>query len=478
MKRMLSLLLLTAMTAALLTGCAAAPASAPAAATPEIAPLASPAEAEAAAVTRAPEEAFAACIEAQAFAVAMAYEEGGYFEGVTALDPAFLWDATGWYAAWLCRTEGIDLLTMEQIRSFQRSLGNWNDEEPPLNWLKYGHNLRVLRGADGTENYDFSGHKARLDETLGQTLEFLLDAPEEPDAAVTLRRHYSLNAVDERVYSLSFSRNRDPGSAFRYCLQNVILPARAPAMDAALDFTWAELTAANSLKNILSLYPAVKITNSYNEELPLWIFRRGGALCILSAGQDYATGQTHGCFFDYERTAEGVMRARISSFSPEAGDETARDGFVSGYLSGAAVVQLDRVDGDLVRTHVTFTGDWLQDMAIDRGTLVLRELSHRIDEETPAVVNRFTYTEQPPAFSFLDGWERPLRKVTLVWESYYGGEHQVRTETVQLPDDWEYIPWEGRWGDYTIYMNEGYTIPYFYPGDGVDYTLYLTTAKG
>ena len=117
-------------------------------------------------------------------------------------------------------------------------------------------------------------------------------------------------------------------------------------------------------------------------------------------------------------------------------------------------------------------------MAVDRGTLVLRELSHRIDEETPAVVNRFTYTEQPPAFSFLDGWERPLRRVTLVWESYYGGEHQVRTETVQLPDDWEYIPWEGRWGDYTIYMNEGYTIPYFYPGDGVDYTLYLTTAKG
>ena len=40
------------------------------------------------------------------------------------------------------------------------------------------------------------------------------------------------------------------------------------------------------------------------------------------------------------------------------------------------------------------------------------------------------------------------------------------------------FPWEARWGDYTIYMNEGYTRPYSYPGDGVDYTLWLTTAKG
>ena len=59
-----------------------------------------------------------------------------------------------------------------------------------------------------------------------------------------------------------------------------------------------------------------------------------------------------------------------------------------------------------------------------------------------------------------------------------GGAWTAGAETVELPADWEYIPAEGRYGDYTIYMNEGYTQPYFYPGDNVDYTLYLTTAKG
>ena len=89
-----------------------------------------------------------------------------------------------------------------------------------------------------------------------------------------------------------------------------------------------------------------------------------------------------------------------------------------------------------------------------------------------------SYPDALPDFSFLDGWDKPLREVTGIWEDFYDGDVHVRTETYELPGDWEFLPWEGRWGDYTIYMNKGYTRPYFYPGDGMDYTLYLTTAKG
>ena len=68
--------------------------------------------------------------------------------------------------------------------------------------------------------------------------------------------------------------------------------------------------------------------------------------------------------------------------------------------------------------------------------------------------------------------------MNLIWEDWYNGGPHIRRETIAVPADWEYLPWEARWGDYTIYMNEGYTQPYSYPGDGVDYTLWLTTAKG
>ena len=76
-----------------------------------------------------------------------------------------------------------------------------------------------------------------------------------------------------------------------------------------------------------------------------------------------------------------------------------------------------------------------------------------------------------------------MRTVTTVWEDYVPGdgesfERTERTEFARIPADWEYLPYEARWGDYTAYANAGFTEAYSYPGDGVDYSLYLTTAKG
>ena len=222
----------------------------------------------------------------------------------------------------------------------------------------------------------------------------------------------------------------------------------------------------------------MKIRNTYDDGMPLWIFERDGTLCILRGNDNYVSGQYRGCYFEYQRCADGKMRAVVSGFDPAAGNLDERDEYISEYLEGASIILLDSVEDDLIRTHFTFVGDWLQDVAFDRGTLVLREMRHQIDETFDPIVNTFTYDEQPPAFPFLDGWDRPLRHVTLVWEDWYDGGPHVRRETVELPADWEYVPTEGRYGDYTIYMNEGYTQPYFYPGDNIDYTLYLTTAKG
>ena len=103
----------------------------------------------------------------------------------------------------------------------------------------------------------------------------------------------------------------------------------------------------------------------------------------------------------------------------------------------------------------------------------------RIDEETPPIVTGFFYGATPPEAKYLDSWKGPMRHITLHWEDWRSGGPSLRTETVEVPADWEYLPWEARWDDYTIYMNEGYTKLYAYPGDGTeDYELYLTTAKG
>ena len=417
---------------------------------------------------------FAPAVEAQAFAVSMAYHEGGFLDGVTPLDPAFLWEASGWYAAWLCRTEGTDLLTEDLLRDFQRSLGVQNPPDTPDT-----PDIRILQSSDGARLYDFTGYKLRLDARLGQTLSFSLDAPAPFEAAVSIREYFSAGASGERRYTLRFALNRSAGSAFRYSLVNAEAEDPGPVWDPALDFTWDELIAANSLKNIFSLYDSVRIKNSVASVMPIWLFYRDGKLCILRTEENYVEGEYNGCWFFVEPGEDGVMRPRIAGFDEQCGDSEFRDDFVSNYLYGAAIVDLDRVDGDLTRLHVTFMGDWLEDAAVDRGGLFLRETVSRVDGETAPIVTGFFYGETPPEAKYLDSWKGPMRHITLHWEDWRNGRPHTRTETVTVPADWEYLPWEARWDEYTIYMNEGYTRPYAYPGDGTDdYELYLTTAKG
>ena len=418
--------------------------------------------------------AFASAIEGQAFAIAMAYHEGGFFDSITPQDPALLWEASGWYAARLWRPEGTALLTEDMLRDSQRSRRVGEAQSVPDTG-----DIRVLQSSDGTQLYDFQGYKTRLDEKLGLTLSFELDAPAPFDAELTIRQYFSADAAAGRRYSLRFALNRRAGSAFRYSLQNVTAEDVGPVMDPALDFDWDGLLAANSLKNIFSMYQSVRIQNSVEGIMPIWLFYRDGKLCILRTSENYIEGEYNGCWFFVEPGEDGVMRPRIAGFDEQCGDSEFRDNYVSNYVYGASVMNLDRVDGDFTRMHVTFVGDWLEDVAVDRGLLLLREMVSQIDDETPPIVTGFFYDETPPEAKYLDSWKGPMRHITLHWEDWREGSPSLRTETVTVPADWEYLPWEARWDDYTIYMNEGYTKLYAYPGDGTeDYALYLTTAKG
>ena len=416
----------------------------------------------------------ASAVEAQAFAISMAYHESGFFDTVTPHDPALLWEACGWYAAWLWRTKGVDLLTEDMLRDFQRSLGVQAPPDAPDT-----PDLRVLQSSDGATLYDFQGFKTRLDEKLGLSLSFTLDAPAPFDADVTIRQYFSIDAAAGRHYSLRFGLNRSAGSAFRYSLQNVTAEDVGPVWDPALDFDWDGFLAANSLKNIFSMYDSVRIQNSVEGIMPIWLFCRDDKLCILRTSENYVEGEYNGCWFFVEPGEDGVMRPRIAGFDAQCGDSEFCDNYVSNYVYGASVVDLDRVDEDLTRMHVTFVGDWLEDVAVDRGLLLLREMAGSVDEETPPIVTGFFYGETPPEAAYLDSWKGPMRQITLHWEDWVDGGPRVRTETISVPADWEYLPWEARWDEYTIYMNEGYTKPYVYPGDGTDdYELFLTTAKG
>ncbi len=428
------------------------------------------------------EDAFTAAVGPQAFAVTMAAWLGG---DIASDDPLFLWDAAGWYAAWLYRTEGCDLLSPEEIGDFLCSLGG--DGAPmPEGWEDYGV-VRVLRSRDGSELYDFVQHKTEIDAMLGvDTMVSFVDSG--ADCLTTiLSCYYEDDLSAEWMYRLRFERAED--ELFPYHLSSVLLLDRGPQMDAALDFSWNELLAANTLGNVLAHYPAVRIgvSSELGEDDGLsgtWLFESGGAFARVSYGEDYTGGEYRGCYFELEKTEDGAERVRVGHIEEEEEENAFLGSYLTDYLKDVVIVTLEQEEDDLIRLVCTFRGGYRERISIDRGTLVLREIDYSSGDMLPPSVTSFDYMKPAPVYPFLAGWEGPLRTVTTVWEEFrentetHEWEPVVKTCFDRLPADWEYLPYESRWGEYTVYMDEGFTKPYAYPGDGADYTLYLTTAKG
>ena len=75
---------------------------------------------------------FADEVRGQSFAVAMTYWDSGYGIETAPSEPEFAWDALGWYAAWLYRTEGLDLISADAADAFLETLGCTELELDPV----------------------------------------------------------------------------------------------------------------------------------------------------------------------------------------------------------------------------------------------------------------------------------------------------------------------------------------------------------
>ena len=401
-----------------------------------------------------------------------------YTDRICPWEPYFAWDATGWYAALLYRVEGIDLLPQSTVDEFQRSLG----VEAPIGeanvWLGDG-GPRLLRSADGSVNYDFAFHKQRLDELLGVELEFSVEGGPGLTETVTVRQHFDLRTAADRRFILTFEENGDPAGTFRYRITDLSVPEDVPEVDPNLTFDWELLTEQNRLSKILSMYPAVRIySRTYNPDDSTWLFLHGKDPVMISEAYGNVTGQFRTCYFELGQSTDGKVRPQVGSFEENAVILQNLENYILGYFDGPAVMKLDRIEGDLIWADAVYRSGYRQKLAFDRGTLVLREVMSLNDDGEVGNITVFDYSSAPDAYRFLDSWDMPLRTIEVVWETYSGTERQLRRENVRLPADWEYLPFECRWGEFTAYTNELCIGDYQYPGDGAGYLLFLTTVKG
>ncbi len=422
------------------------------------------------------EASFADSVAGQAFAVAMASYELSRYDPLPPADELFAAEAAGWYAAWLRRTQGVDLLTEAEVLDFERSLGCDPACAVPQYWQEV--QVRVLQSSDGTAYLDFAQHKQRLDDTLGRTMEIRIQGAGENAVCLTLIRHLSTGDTASYPYILRFEPG-DDAAAFAWTLAELTCPPHGAQLDPALTFDWDLLLAQNELDTLLGIYDCIRVENEFAPDMPTWLFRRDGrAIALTGDGESYVSGEYRGCSFVREADDKGVMRTRVSFIHDSPDGEDYNNGWLTNWLDGIAVLTLDSVGDGVIRGRGVTEWDSSLTLTLDYGTLALQELNSYSESGERLSGVEVHYDAALPDFSFLDAWDGPLRKVTVVREDWRGGGQSVSTTVYELPADWEYLPWEGQYGEDTIYMDEGYTRPYAYPGDGQDYTLYMTTAKG
>lgn len=69
------------------------------------------------------------------------------------------------------------------------------------------------------------------------------------------------------------------------------------------------------------------------------------------------------------------------------------------------------------------------------------------------------------------------RTVTFIYNEIQMDDTVLTTELeIEIPENYEILPYVNE--NVNLYMDEGYTLPYEYPGDRVDYTVYMTNIAG
>ncbi len=114
---------------------------------------------------------------------------------------------------------------------------------------------------------------------------------------------------------------------------------------------------------------------------------------------------------------------------------------------------------------------------VDKETLNVTKEVH--DNDGYIVEEEFIYNEPVELMNVLDDWNGEKKNVTVVFETYKDGEPVKYTEEYEVPYDWEVIADNNLYDTvFAAYLDEDYTKEYEYPGDGVDYTIYVTTSLG
>ncbi len=366
--------------------------------------------------------------------------------------PEFAWNTAGWYAAYIANLELSDdaALSKDQLKDIQNVILPGEAVMTPPDDINAEAETR-----DGKTYWKFTEINDDLHSYLGVISEVNCEKAQNNSYVVTIRDHLRFDVVEETVFNIGFKEENDS-----YILSEF---SRNEFID--LDFTTDMLYDANHLSNLFSIYDNLTITEDHSSGYGSFVYSRK-----TDNGYTLWTDDGSSGYYDEFRFYTSDNATGKVSVTPDGTSSDCLDDYI-------AITRLPDEGADLIRLTCTeeeeiFYVDYgfsSTVYTIDRGTLALKKTESFDENDESFFMAKFSYGDKLPEPDTIAAWKGPLRTVSLKL-LYSDGETLGLSFTI--PADWEFDVYEYcPWG--TAYLDEGCTELYEYPGDGIDYTIYV-----
>ena len=391
-------------------------------------------------------------LESLAISAALSYRTLVWNGSMDTDTPEFAWNTAGWYAAYIANLELSDdaALSEDQLKDIQNVILTGEAVMTPPDDINAEAETR-----DGKTYWKFPEINDDFHSYLGVISEVNCEKAQNNSYVVTIRDHLRFDVVEETVFNIGFKEENDS-----YILSEF---SRNEFID--LDFTTDMLYDANHLSNLFSIYDNLTITEDRSSGYGSFVYSRK-----TDNGYTLWTDDGSSGYYDEFRFYTSDNATGKVSVTPDGTSSDCLDDYI-------AITRLPDEGADLIRLTCTeeeeiFYVDYgfsSTVYTIDRGTLALKKTESFDENDESFFIAKFRYGDKLPEPDTIAAWKGPLRTVSLKL-LYSDGETLGLSFTI--PADWEFDVYEYcPWG--TAYLDEGCTELYEYPGDGIDYTIYV-----
>lgn len=243
----------------------------------------------------------------------------------------------------------------------------------------------------------------------------------------------------------------------------------------------------NDLSKLVAVYDNVQVTCRYMEgatsqNLYFKYGSRGdemGNIWIYTGenGEEEVMG-IMGCITFREE--EGRIVGQLNTMDYEAAEPSPSE---TSFINPQALIRSIEDLGDTIKVTAPLSQEDLESgpadvYILDRKTLHLLEYSYINEDGEPLITGEFQYGADDKGMTdrYISAWDK-TRRIKFNYEKITGsGETEHESLSVLVPATWEVVPVYEE--ETFLYMDRELTKPYEYPGDGKEYTIYVTNAAG